>query len=321
MTVRRPDERRTCAAGLLLLVASLAGCSFSSYQLLSQAEASWRKGHYEEAIQANKALYMRERNNRYGARALLNLGNIYYLNLRDVRGAIEFYDKLTREFPDAPETIDGRRQLAAIYANEVIDLDQAIAQYDKLLEVKNLQNRAEIVFQRADAYFKKEDYDRALRELHGLEEAGISGHMADQVSLKIGNIYQVRKQFESAVEPFRKVLAAECPECRRRAVLNLTDTYENLFEFDKAIETIQKLDRTEDNEAFIRREVDRLNNRRKAVEKGILPQQPLPNDTPKPAGVRRRIPKKTEQTTRTSKTVQGDIHIADRALHNPSSAI
>ncbi len=293
MTARPRNWRRPCAALLLLLAAFLAGCSFSSYQLLSQAEASWRKGRYDEAIQANKTLYARERTNRYGARALLNLGNIYYLNLRDIRGAIEFYEKLTREFPNVPECVDGRRQLAAIYANEVMDLDQAIAQFDKLLDVKDLKDRPEIVFQRADAYFKKQDYDRALRELHGLEEAGIGGHLADQVSLKIGNIYQVRKQFESAVEPFRKVLAAACPECRRRAVLNLTDTYENLFEFDKAIETVQKLDRTTDNEAFIRSEVERLNNRRKAVEKGGAMQGEQPKDSPKVPAVSRRTPKKT----------------------------
>lgn len=293
MTIRRRDARRPCAAGLLLLAALLSGCSFSSYQLLSQAEASWRKGHYYEAIQANEDLYMRERHSKYGARALLNLGNIYYLNLRKIRQATDSYDKLTREFPNDPESIEARRQLAAIYANEIIDLDQAIAQYDKLLEVKNLEGRAEVVFQRADAYFKKEDYDRALRELNGLEEAGVSGHLADQVSLKIGNIYQVRKQFENAVEPFRKVLAATCAECRRRAVLNLTDTYENLFEFDNAIETIQKLDRTPENDTFIRREVERLNNRRRDVEKGVAPQRDQSVDSTKAPGVRSPTPKKT----------------------------
>jgi tetratricopeptide (TPR) repeat protein len=266
MRARRRDAR-PCLVGCVL-VALLAGCSSSSRQLLDQAEASWRKGRYPEAIQANLDLYNREQHGKYAAGALLKIGNIYYLNLRQVKQAIEFYDKLTREFPDSQEALQARRQLAAIYVNEVIDLDQAIAQYDRLLEAEDLDDRPEILLQRADAYFKKEEYDRALRELRSLEDSGISGDLADQVSLKIGDIYQIQKKFEEALEPFRKAAGASSPECRRRAILNLAETYENLFEFDKAIEAIRMLDKTPENEVYIEHEVERVNARRKQVEKG-----------------------------------------------------
>lgn len=265
MRARRLDAR-LCLIGFVL-VALLAGCRSSSRQLQDQAEASWRKGRYVDAIQANEDLYNRERRGKYAAGALLKIGNIYYLDLRRIKQAIDFYDKLTREFPNSQEALQARRQLAAIYVNEVIDLDQAIAQYDRLLEAKDLDDRPEILFQRADAYFKKEEYDRALRELRSLEDSGISGHLADQVSLKIGNIYQIQKKFEEALEPFRKATGASSPECRRRAILNLAETYENLFEFDKAIETIRMLDKTPEDEAYIQHEVERMNARRKQVEK------------------------------------------------------
>jgi len=266
MRTRRRDTR-LCLIGCVL-VALLAGCHSSSRQLLDQADASWRKGRYLDAIQAYEDLYNRERRGKYAAGALLKIGNIYYLNLRQVKRAIEVYDRLTREFPDGQETLEARRQLAAIYVNEVIDLDQAIAQYDRLLEAKNLDGRPEVLFQRADAYFKKEEYDRALRELRSLEDSGVSGHLADQVSLKIGNIYQIQKKFEEALEPFRKATGASSPECRRRAILNLAESYENLFEFDKAIEAIRMLDKTPENEAYIEQEIERMNAKRKQVEKG-----------------------------------------------------
>jgi tetratricopeptide (TPR) repeat protein len=249
-------------------VALLAGCGSNSRQLLDQADASWRKGRYLDAIQLNEGLYNREPRGRYAPAALLKIGNIYYLNLRQVKQAIEFYDKVTREFPDSEETMEARRQLAAIYVNEVIDLDQAIAQYDKLLEAKDLQDRPQILFQRANAYFEEGDYDRALRELRSLEDSGISGHLADQVSLKIGSIYQIQKKFEEALEPFRKVLDSSSPQCRRSAILNLAETYESLFEFDKAVETIRMLDKTPENEAYIQHEVERINARRKQVDRG-----------------------------------------------------
>jgi TolA-binding protein len=263
------DPLRFRACRLLLLLLVVGGCDSGARKLLDQAEENWRKGRYEEAIQANLNLYQREAQGTYAPRALLNIGNIYYRNLRQLKPAIEFYDKLTQEFPDVPETLQARRQLAAIYANEVImDLDQAIAQYNKLLEAQELPDRAEIQFQLADAYFKKGEYSRAERELRKLQESGVEGRLAAMAELKIGNIYQVEKRFKDAIEPFRKVLASDCPECRRRAILNLAETYESLFDFDQAIETISKLEKTRENEAFIVSETERLNKKRREVDRG-----------------------------------------------------
>ena len=129
---------------------------------------------------------------------------------------------------------------------------------------------------------KKSDYYRALRELRSLEDSGIRGHQADQISLKIGNIYQIQKKFADAVEPFRKVLTATCQECRRSAILNLAETYENLFEFDRAIETIGKLDKTPESEQYIQSEIARLNEKRKRIDKGVELEWNLPNRKARP---------------------------------------
>jgi len=287
------DGRRRFTACMMLLAALLADCGSDSRQLLDRAEANWRKGRYYEAIQDNKNLYQMEQRGRYAARALLNLGNIYYLNLRQLKQAIEFYNRLTQEFPGREEALEAHRKLAGIYAGpEFLDLDQAIVEYDKLLAARDLEDRADILFQRADAYFKKGDYYRALRELRGLEDSGIRGHLADQVSLKIGSIYQVQKKFAEAVEPFQKVLTATCQECRRSAILNLAETYENLFAFDLAIETIGKLDRTPENEQYIRSEVARLNEKQKRIDRGtgLEWNQPPESKTPaKQPAARKRV--------------------------------
>ncbi len=269
MRVPPPDRRRSRFAWLLVLAALAAACGSDLQRMQDQAETSWRKGDYEEAIQANVTLYQRDAHGKYAARALLNIGNIYYLNLRHLKEAIEYYDKLTQEFPDHPEALQARRQLASIYANEEVirDLDQAIAQYDRLLEADGLADRAEIEFQRADAYFRKGEYDRALRALLGLEDSGISGRLAAQTALKIGDIYQLEKKFPESIEPFRKVLASDCQECRQRAILSLSETYEYLLNFDKAIETIRMLDKTPENEKFILTEVARLTKMHKEVDR------------------------------------------------------
>jgi len=227
---------------LAAVAAFLAACNSDSQQLFERAEARWREGNYEDAIRLNTLLYRRDPQGKYAPQALLKIGDIYYLNLRQVRNASETYNRLISEFAGRREEYSARQQLAAIYENEIGDLTQAILEYEKILEAKDLDNRTEIEFRRANTYFKQRSYDRAWRELRRIEDAGVTGHLADQVCLKLGNIDQIKGQYQDAVSYFQRVSESPCPECRRRALLNLADTYEALFDFDKAIQTFGKLD-------------------------------------------------------------------------------
>ncbi|PYV35071.1 MAG: hypothetical protein DMG09_20330 [Acidobacteria bacterium] len=253
---------------LLALFALLWGCNADSRQLLEQAEARWREGDYEDAVRLNLLLHDRDPSGRYGAQALMNLGNIYYLNLRQLGKAIEMYQKLAAERPGTPDEFKARERLAEIHANEIGDLTQAVCEYEKILAWKGLDNSAEIRMQMANAYFKLGDYDQALRELRRVEEQGTGGHTADQARLKIGNIYQIRKRYQDALEPFQKVTVSPCVECRRRALLNLMETYEALYDFDRAIETVRRLDPTRENERRIQAEVARLSSKREQIGSG-----------------------------------------------------
>jgi tetratricopeptide (TPR) repeat protein len=257
---------RRARPGFILLCQLLLsiGCNSDSRQLLSQAEARWREGKYEDAIRLNTLLYRRERDGRLAAQALLNIGNIYYLNLRQIKDAVETYNKLVQELPGTPEELKAHEQLAEIYANEIGDLTQAIVEYDRILEAPALENRQEIEYRRANSYFVKGEYDHALRDLRRMEEQGVSGHLAHLVYLKIGNIYQIQNRFDEALGIFQKVSESPCVECRRRAIVHLMESHESLFDFDRAIEAIRKLDVPE-NESRIAHEVARLSERRRQL--------------------------------------------------------
>lgn len=256
------------AAGLMLL---LGGCSPSPARLLRQAEARWREGNYEDAIRLNRLLYNRDREGGYGAAALMNIGNIYYLNLRQLKDAIETYSQLAQEFPGRPEEFKARRQLASIYANEIGDLTQAIYEYNRILEFSDLEDRSDVEYQRARVRFQQGDYDTALRELRHIEEEGASGHLAHQVYLKIGNIYQVQKKYEDAVGCFERVTGSPCIDCRRRAHIHLMEAYEALFDFDRAIEAVRGLDPGPENNETVEREVKRLIEKQHRLDSGKSP--------------------------------------------------
>ncbi|HYK89380.1 MAG TPA: tetratricopeptide repeat protein [Acidobacteriota bacterium] len=248
---------------LVALAALLAACNSDSEQLLERAEARWREGNYEDALRLNALLYQHDPQGKHAAQALLRNADIYYLNLRQVKDAIEAYKRVVSEFPGRRQELLARQQLAAIYENEIGDLTQAISEYDHLLEAKELDNRPEMQFRRAGAYFKMQHYDAAWRELRRMEEAGVSGHLADQICLKLGSIDQIKRQYSEAVSYFARVAEAPCPECRRRAILNLAETYEALYDFDKAIDALGRLDRADKQLADA--EVARLREMRRKV--------------------------------------------------------
>jgi hypothetical protein len=64
------------------------------------------------------------------------------------------------------------------------------------------------------------------------------------------------------------VLNSPCPECRRRAILNLCETYEVLLDFDRAIETVRKLDHTPEDEKLAEQEVARLTEKKQRLDSG-----------------------------------------------------
>ena len=161
------------------------------------------------------------------------------------------------------------------------DLSEAIFEYERILEAKELDNREEIQFQLANAYFKKEDFDRALRELRRMEDAGVTGHLAHQVYLKIGNIYQIRHRYDDAIPYFQRVTESPCPECRHRSIQNLAESYEELYDFKNAVETIRKLDRTPENDLLVSRETARLTEKQRRLESGSLTWQAPPVQTKK----------------------------------------
>lgn len=257
--------------GLLGFILLMAACGPDSAELRNRAGASWRDGDYREAIRLNLLLYKSDSRGSYAPQALLNIGDIYYLNLRQLKNAIDSYNKLVEEFPGKPETLKARGQLAAIYENEIGDLTQAIFEYDKILEADNPANRAEIRYKRANAFFRQEDFDRAWRELRRIEESGEGdAHLLDQISLRLGDIEQIRHRYQEAADYFKKASTSACPECRRRAILNLTETYEALYDYDRAIETIRKLDHSPEDDQRVSREVARLREKKRRVNKNAI---------------------------------------------------
>jgi tetratricopeptide (TPR) repeat protein len=93
----------------------------------------------------------------FRARALRGAGDVYYLELKDYRHAVEAYRELVQLCPEAPETLGARIHLADLLRREFHDLRGAIAALNDAL-ARNPPQSAELAYQVATLYFELGDY-------------------------------------------------------------------------------------------------------------------------------------------------------------------
>ncbi|MBL8951839.1 MAG: tetratricopeptide repeat protein [Myxococcaceae bacterium] len=91
------------------------------------------------------------------ARALRGAGDVYYLELKDYRRAVEAYRELVQLCPEAPETLGARLHLADVLEREFHDLRGAIAALNDAL-ARNPPQSAELAYRVAKIYFELGDY-------------------------------------------------------------------------------------------------------------------------------------------------------------------
>ena len=88
-----------CARGQLHAVWVLTRSEAGQHKLYTvpreqRAEVRLREGNYEEAVQLNRLLYLKDPQAKTAAQALLKIGDIYYLHLRRIKDAVDAYKKL-----------------------------------------------------------------------------------------------------------------------------------------------------------------------------------------------------------------------------------
>lgn len=97
------------------------------------------------------------------ARALKGAADVYYLELRDFRRAVEVYEELIRDCPEAPESLEARVQLADILQTQFHNLRGAINALVAAIE-RNPPQSAELEYRVARLYFELGDFQQVTLE-------------------------------------------------------------------------------------------------------------------------------------------------------------
>lgn len=97
------------------------------------------------------------------ARALRGAGDVYFLELRDMRQAVAVYRELIQQCPESKEALEAHVILADILRNHFRDLRGAINELTAAI-ARNPPQSAELTYQVAKVYFELGDYQQCALE-------------------------------------------------------------------------------------------------------------------------------------------------------------
>jgi tetratricopeptide (TPR) repeat protein len=147
----------------------------------------------------------------YRARALRGAADVYYLELGDMRHAVETYRELIRVCPEAPESTEARIHLADILKAHFRDLRGAINELTAAV-ARNPPQSAELSYQVAKLYFELGDYQQCELEALGLaKKYETSSFVDDALFLRAQAVAMMEGRRAEAIRAFQE-LAERFPE-------------------------------------------------------------------------------------------------------------
>ena len=167
--------------------------------LIQKADDEWIKGHNHTAIEILKSVLDKTNNSIAVEEALLRLGEINYFSLGNTSKALVYFQEQLRLNKKDDLSYQAHKYIAEIVEFSIKDYDQAIIEYQKL--INNFDNPVENSnhqYRIASIYYKKQEYEQAIVELEILLKSYPNSVWAEESTYKITNIlYTLNRCVES----------------------------------------------------------------------------------------------------------------------------
>ncbi len=156
-----------------LLIIISTSCSRESAEILyKNGQDLWSKGETEKSLNNFLNIIEKYPTSDLHDNALFKAGELYYLSYNDFSNAIKsFRQLLLIKSARVKLKFQAQSYIAEIYENSLNDYDQAIIEYQRLINnFENWISPGEGQFKIAKCYFRKDDYKQAIVEYETLVE-------------------------------------------------------------------------------------------------------------------------------------------------------
>ena len=182
--VIRPDVKLSL---LCFMVLFLTACGDGDGQkLISEANNEWIKGRNQSAVEIFKKVLKKYPSTPFAQEALFRLGEIYHFSLDNSEQAIVYFQEVMATDKAGFHSFHAQKYIAEIVEFTFKDLDQAIIEYQNLInKFDQSQEKGDHQYRIASIYFKKRNYKQALVEFEVLLEKYPKSPRVEETQFKI----------------------------------------------------------------------------------------------------------------------------------------
>jgi tetratricopeptide (TPR) repeat protein len=235
----------------LFVIFAVSGCSFGwDWVLSTRVHRAVARHQFDTAVELLQKLIDRHPDSPRALAAARNGARIAHFEAKEYARAVDFYKLVILRSPDPEERKSAQRYIAQICFENLRDYDQAVAEYERLLKLDCTPEEAfHYRLNLAKSHFQLNDLDQAATEIDILLERKPT---PDQV-----------KRLTDAAALWEEILHDFPERSRKENVgLNLVVCYEELKDFGKAIDVLERMKPDYPNPDFINRRIERLAQRK-----------------------------------------------------------
>ncbi len=251
-------------AALVIVLIGASGCSFNMDWLLRyRAQKAISRQDFLSAVALFQKIVDRDHNSPAALAAAREGATVAHLDAKNYASAVQFYKLLVLRAPDAEERKSAQKFIAQIHFDNLHDYDQAVVEYEKLLKLKHRPEEAfRYRLNLAKSQFNLNNIDQALNELDViLSQSHSPDELYEARVLKANTEVTAKKLPEAAVQ--WQAILKDFPEkaAKENVALNLAVCYEEMREFGKAIEVLEKMREGYAQPEFLDLRIQRLRER------------------------------------------------------------
>lgn len=243
----------------------ISGCTFSLDWLRQiQAQRAIARSDYRAAISILATIVESNPHTEKGLNAARTGAKVAHLDSKNYPAAVEFYRQIVLQSPDPEERKTAQKNIAQIYFENILDHHRAVIEYEKLLK-QDLTPDEKFHFRLnlAKSYFQMNQLEQARHEIDVLLSQKPTEDQIFEAKVLKANVLVSGKQLSVAAELWEDILK-EFPERSKKdnVALNLVVCYEELKDFGKAIEVLERMRGDYSDPEFLNLRIERLKERK-----------------------------------------------------------
>lgn len=253
------------SAALIFCFAGLSACHFSSLNVeFREGKTAADERRFPLAVKKFDRVIRREPESSVALESARMGAKVAHYELKDFKKAILFYSHLVQYSTDATERRDSQKRIAAIYFDNLNAYKDAIEEYSKLLALKNsAPETVDFKLKIAKSNFYLNNFFQAESEVNSAIQMTDDKDKSFELLLFLGNVYYNTKRVPDAIKVYEDLLTRFPERAKTENVaMNIIVCYEDVEQFDKAIERLAAIKETFANPEFIDLKIKRLQQRK-----------------------------------------------------------